>query len=110
MIHLCAKKVYEEGKSMGWPGLWKEVADICHEIQIPDVNDNDISAKDVKEAVMDHHYRCMMEELCKLEPSQKLYNIKYDSFKQVQEYFMDKSVDNSRMAFQINVAWDSSQL
>ena len=86
---------------MGWPGLGKEVADICHELQIPDINDNDISAKDVKEAVIDHHYRWMTKELRKLEPSQKLFSIKYDSFKQVQEYFMDKSVDNGRMAFQI---------
>ena len=95
---LC-HQVYEEGKSMGWPGLWQEVAEICKEVKIPDINDCDVPARDIKEAVTDHHGKCMTDELMKSEG--KLKNIKFDNFKQVQGYFEDKSVDNGRMAFKI---------
>ena len=36
---LC-RKIYEEGKVKGWPGLGKEVTEICQALNIPDVNDN----------------------------------------------------------------------
>ena len=92
--------MYEEGKKMGWPGLWQEVSGICKEIGIPDINDDDIDVpvKDVKEAVEDHHHKHMMEEF---EHSKKLKDIRYDNFREVQEYFSDKSVANGRMSFQI---------
>ena len=90
--------VYEEGLRMGWPGLWQEVAEICESIGLPDINDVDIPVKDVKEAITEHHYKHIKEEL---ERSKKLKDIKEEDFRQVQGYFHDKSVSNGRMAFKI---------
>ena len=36
---ILAKKIYDEGKQMGRPGLWHEVSDIYKKVGIPDVND-----------------------------------------------------------------------
>ena len=45
------KKIYMEGKSMGWPGLWQEVKDICKEIGILDVNEEPVSKAEIKNAI-----------------------------------------------------------
>ena len=49
--------ILEEQRANNWPGLSKEVADICEKLKIPDLNDNDfdISVGSIKEAVMEHH-------------------------------------------------------
>ena len=94
---LC-RQIYEEGKAKGWPGLGKEVTDICKEINIPDVNNEAVAKTIVKEAIFNHHYEAMKKEMdgmTKLEP------IKNDDFRQAQEYFKNKSIENGRMAFRI---------
>ena len=50
-----ARQIYEEGKSRCWPGLGKEVSQICSEIGIPDVNDVLVTKADVKQAKWEHH-------------------------------------------------------
>ena len=51
-----SKKILEEQKSNKWPGLSQEVTNICEEINIPDINDCEISAREIKQAMFDHHY------------------------------------------------------
>ena len=46
--------------------------------------------------MFDVHYQEMEKELKKMK---KLKNIKNDDFRQVQDYFMDKSIEKARMAF-----------
>ena len=95
---LC-RQIYEEGKAKGWPGLGKEVTDICKEINIPDVNNEALAKTIVKEAIFNHHYEAMKKEMdgmTKLEP------IKNYDFRQAQEYFKNKSIENGRMAFCIH--------
>jgi hypothetical protein len=94
---LC-KKVYEEGRAKGWPGLWEEVSRICTELKIPDINVTYVSKADIRKAVMDHHYKDLKAELSK---STKLEAIQEEDFTSVQGYFSDKSVEKSRMAFRI---------
>jgi hypothetical protein len=53
---LC-RQIYEEGKAKGWPGLGKEVIDICKEINIPDVNNEAVAKTIVKEAIFNHIMR-----------------------------------------------------
>ena len=87
---------------MGWPGLWQEVRSICEEIGLPDVNEVDIPVNDIKEAISNHHYKFIKEELAaERKGTKKLKDIKDDDFRNVQEYFSDKSVANGRMAFRI---------
>ena len=94
---LC-KEVYKEGRERGWPGLGKEVSEICEEIGIPDANDVIVPKKVVKEAIFEHHQKDMMEVV---KSKTKLEAIKDDDFSEVQEYFNDKSVEKARMAFKV---------
>ena len=94
---LC-RLIYEEGKSRGWPGLGQEVTDICQQLNIPDVNENSVPKSVVKESIFNHHHAEMKEEVSKMK---KLDPIKGDDFREVPEYFMDKSIENGRMAFQL---------
>ena len=72
---LC-RIIYEEGKS----------------------RDNLVPKFVVKEAIFGHNYSEMKEEVSKMK---KLEPIKGDDFREVPEYFMDKSIENGRMAFQL---------
>ena len=94
---LC-KQIYEQGKSKGWPGLSKEVSKICEIINIPDVNETVLPKPVIKRAVFKHHYDEMKEEVNKM---RKLEKIKDEDFKQVQDYFNNKSIENARMAFKV---------
>ena len=87
---LC-RDVYEEGKLKEWPGLGKEVTEICQVIGIPDVNNVVVSKHDVKRAISKHHYSDMINTV---EGQTKLEDIKGDDFKGVPEYFYDRSVEN----------------
>ena len=62
---LC-KRIYDEGKSRGWPGLGEEVSKICDEIGIADVNNEAVPTKVIKEAIFNHHYADMKKELKKI--------------------------------------------
>ena len=84
------RKVYEESRTRGWPGLGEEVTDICKEIGIPDVNREAVNKSVIKEAIWKHHYADIKKELS---TSKKLKDIKDDDFSEVQEYFNGKSVE-----------------
>ena len=94
---LC-RQVYEEGRARGWPGLGEEVAGICKEIGIPDINGEFLSKTEIKNAIFDHHYKEMLENI---EGSKKLEDIKHEEFNEVQHKFQVKSVENTRMAFRV---------
>ena len=57
-----------------------------------------VSKAEVKEAIFKHHYSDMINII---NTNSKLEAIKGDDFTKVQEYFNEKSVSNSRMAFKI---------
>ena len=93
-----SKQILEEQKSNKWPGLSQEVTNICEEINIPDINDCEISAREIKQAVFDHHYA---EIKSKISSSKKMMSHKDENFKEVQDYMRGKSVENIRVAFRI---------
>ena len=93
-----SRQVYEESKKKGWPGLGEEVTKICNNISIPDLNSNVVSKEEIKDAIWNHHYLDIKEELSK---SKKLCDIKDEDFTKVQSYFDGKSVESTRMAFQV---------
>ena len=97
MNTLC-RQVYEEGIKNDWPGLAKEVAEICKEIGISNVNEVRVTKSEIKKAIFNHHYNDMMNIV---KTKTKLENIKDEDFSDVQEYFKEKSVENTRLAFKI---------
>ena len=72
-----AKQIYEEAENRGWPGLGKEVTDICREIQIPNINTHKVSKTVIQKAVENSHWEDMMSQF---DQSSKLQDIKYCDF------------------------------
>ena len=93
-----SRKVLEEQKENDWPGLSREVRDICEELGIPDLNVNEMTANHIETAIIDHHDRNMMEEIAK---SKKMMRHKNDDFSKVQNYLKGKALHNCRMGFRI---------
>ena len=91
-------KIWKEQRSNNWPGLSKEVSDICNELDILDINDQDIPEGALKRAVFDHHLEEIKE---KVSNSKKMMKHKEDNFQEVQDYMLDKNVEKSRMSFRI---------
>ena len=71
---------------------------ICTAIDIPDVNEQDVPKKEIQKAIFNHHYREMKKEINRMK---KLEPIKDEDFTEVQNYFLDKSIENGRMSFKI---------
>ena len=94
-----AQQVYQQAELNYWPGLGREVREICQEIQIQDLNKNTIAKKDIQKAIFDAHYKEMMT---KFQESRKLTNIKDDDFRTLQEYFNDRNIGTARMKFKIH--------
>ena len=61
------------------------------ELNLPDINNVDITGGEIKEAVFNHHY---LEVKSKIENSKKMMAHKDDNFKEVQPYMKGKSVEN----------------
>ena len=71
-----SRQVYEQGRANGWPGLAMEVTDICNQFGIQDLNNVHVSKEEIKEAIIDHHYNDLKEQLGK--SNGKLEKIKDD--------------------------------
>ena len=46
-----AKVIYQEAEDLGWPGLGREVRQICKVINIPDLNRHRMMKKEVQQAI-----------------------------------------------------------
>ena len=93
-----AKRVCKEADDRGWPGLHKEVRDICSKVGLEDMTKVNIPKSKIKEAIYYSHYKSMKEDI---ERSSKLEDIKHEDFRKIQPYFMYKSIENTRLAFRI---------
>ena len=62
------------------------------------VNDVIVDKGVIKQAIFEHHYSDMVGVI---KNQTKLDPIKNDNFEEVQEYFQEKSVENTRLAFRI---------
>ena len=93
-----SRKILEEQITHDWPGLSREVADICEQLNIPDIRHQDIKDGCFKKAIFEHHYLELKE---KIAGSKKMEKHQNDDFRNVQGYMMEKSIEKSRIAFKI---------
>ena len=93
-----AKITYQTAEDNGWPGLGREVREICKEIEIPDINIYSMRKCDIQKAISNSHYKDMMAQF---EGSRKLQDIRHSDFTKLQEYFNDTDLENARMKFKI---------
>ena len=93
---ILSRRIYTEQRSNKWPGLSREVEDICDQLDIPDINKTEMSSIDIKRAILEHHDRQVFEDVSK---SKKMMQHKNDNFCKAQSYMEGKSVINCHMAF-----------
>ena len=67
-----ARQIYNEAEEYNWPGLGKEVREICEEIQLPDINKYNIEKTQIRDAIHEAHYKAMISQF---ETSKKLQDI-----------------------------------
>ena len=95
-----AREVLEEQVRMDWPGLAREVQDICKEIGVPDVTDtrNRVDKDTIKEAITINHLKCVKEDMS----GKKLVIMKQSDMRKRRPY-TKLSVEECRMAFRLEV-------
>ena len=93
-----AKRVCLEADARNLPGLMQEVRQICHEIGINDINKSNVSNSQIKDAIFYSHYKEMKEELGN---SSKLQDIQHEDYREIQSYFKEKSIEDTRFSFRI---------
>ena len=93
-----AREVLQEQMRMGWPGLGKEVQDICKEIGLPDATDVKVNMakEDVKEAITVHHLMYIKKEM----KGKKLEAMSRTDMRQRRDY-TQYGVEECRMAFRL---------
>ena len=69
-----SRKILEEQITHEWPGLSQEVADICEQLNIPDICHQDSKDGGFKKTIFEHHQN--------------------DDFRNVQGYMKEKSIMN----------------
>ena len=84
-----AKEIYVEQLQHDWPGLSSEVKEICEEIRVKNINEEDVSKKDVEEGIYYHDYNEMKIEVSSYK---KLETIRNEDFTQLPDYMNDKSL------------------
>ena len=98
MENSLAKEVYEEQRNNDWPGLAKEVTEICREVGIEDVNEKEEPREKVEEGIFYHHYREMKKDM---ESKEKCSEIRHEDFREVQSYMKENSIEKSRTMFSL---------
>ena len=93
-----SRKILEEQITHDWPGLSQEVADICEQLNIPDIRHQDSKDGCFKNAIFEHHYLELKE---KIAGSKKMMKHQNDDFRNVQGYMKEKSIEKSRTSFKI---------
>ena len=93
-----AKAIYEEQVAMGWPGLAREVKEICKAVGMEDINEKSLTKDEVDEAIFYADQKELKEDM---ERYEKLKGVKNEDFRKEQEYLNEKGVVRARMAFRI---------
>ena len=93
-----AKAVYMEQVKNEWPGLAKEVKEICNNIGVNNITEHMVEKETIDEAIFYHNYKEMKIDMQKYE---KLEDVKDDDFRELPSYFEGKCLEDVRTAFRI---------
>ena len=62
-----ANAIYEEQRHIGWPRLAKEATEICKQIGVADVNEENATKDEIEDGIFYSNYMEMKEEMKKYE-------------------------------------------
>ena len=91
-----AGRIYREQLDQGWPGLAKEVEEICSTIKIQNVNEVEVPKSEIKDAISKHHAEEARDQMGK-----KLKDIKNEEIGKPKEYMRTKCISDCRLKFRI---------
>ena len=94
-----AKEVLEEQTLMGFPGLAVEAAEICEEIGIPNIIEEEVSKREINDAIFWHNQKSIKEEM---ESLKKCKYIKNMDLRRRQEFMEDFNLEQCRMMMRIS--------
>ena len=100
--NLC-REVLQVQMAMGWPGLVKEVKEICSTVGLSDVTQKYLYRKVVVEYVQYNDMKCAKE---KMEALEKCRVVRSRDCRHVQPYMFQKSLEQSRLQF----LWDTQMI
>ena len=88
--------IYQLQVAQGWPGITKEVQEICCTLGLPDVTKHYLSRKEVVECI-----ECYSMKLAKYKMvgKEKYCHILNQNFRKIQQYMLNKSLFYSRSKF-----------
>ena len=98
-----ARELLQEQLLQGWPGLCKEVQEICTTVGLPDITEQYIQRKEVKEYIEYYDMKVAKEEM---QGKKKYRHIISQDFREMQKYMMIKSLEYSRIEFK----WQTDML
>ena len=81
---------------MGWPGLTREVKEICSIVGLSDVTKKYLYREEVVEYIQYYDMKCAKE---KMEPLEKCRTVRSRDCRFVQPYMFQKSLEQSRLEF-----------
>ena len=55
--------IHEESMKNNWPGLGRDISQICNILKINDLNYNYLDINEIKKAIYHHHYNEMIEKI-----------------------------------------------
>ena len=94
-----ARQFLDVQVAMGWPGLAEEASIICAKVGLTDITKNQISKKEIKEAIKWHDYKEMKEAM---RPKSKLDKLKNKDLSKPQEFLAEYNLDECRMAMRLH--------
>jgi hypothetical protein len=93
--NLC-REVLQVQLAMGWPGIMKEVKEICRAVGLEDVTIKYLHREKVKEYMQYFDMKCAKEKMKSLD---KCSMIRNKDCRFVQAYMFEKSLEQSRLEF-----------
>ena len=93
--NLC-RELLQEQLAQGWPGLTKEVQEICCTLGLPDVTQHYLSRNQVVECIECYSMKIAKDEMVGKEKYRHILN---QDFRKMQQYMHNKSLFYSRIEF-----------
>ena len=96
-----ARQVYEEQKRNDWPGLAKEVEEICGIVGLPNANKVDVTKMQVDGAIREHNRLVIRSDM--ISKYKKLDDLveEEDGMLNIKDYMRTKNISESRVLFRI---------
>ena len=94
-----ARQIYDEQVMQGWPGLSREVAEICAQLGLPDANIVRVTKAQVDKAIKEYNKQEIREVMAK--KYKKLDDLVEGEDGLLKEYMRIKNIAESRIMFRI---------